>query len=105
MKTIAFILILFSMQMPIEAIAQKQLTLHWQQAGKLPAETGESVFPAQEHKGVAGAVIGWHNNVLMVAGGANFPEALPWEGGKKKYHNQIHLFEKKRKSICLFSYS
>ena len=95
MKTIAFILILFSMQMPIEAIAQKQLTLHWQLAGKLPAETGEPVFRAQEHKGVAGAVIGWHNNILMVAGGANFPEALPWEGGKKKYHNQIHLFEKK----------
>jgi N-acetylneuraminate epimerase len=88
MKKIAFILILLSMQMPFEAIAQKQLSLHWQHAGQLPA-VGE------EHKGVAGAVIGWHNNILMVAGGANFPEVLPWEGGKKKFHNQIHLFEKR----------
>lgn len=94
MKTIALILILFSMQMPIEAIAQKQLTLHWQLAGKLPAEADIPVA-GEEHKGVAGAVIGWYNNVLMVAGGANFPDALPWDGGKKKYHNQIHLFEKK----------
>ena len=93
MKTIALILILFCMQMPNEAIAQKQLTLHWQLAGKLPAEADKPA--GEEHKGVAGAVIGWHNNLLMVAGGANFPEALPWEGGKKKYHNQIHLFEKK----------
>jgi N-acetylneuraminic acid mutarotase len=95
MKRIALILILFSMQMPFEAIAQKQLTLHWQLAGQLPSETVGDERTAQEYKGVAGAVIGWHNNMLMVAGGANFPEALPWEGGKKKYHNQIHLFEKK----------
>jgi N-acetylneuraminic acid mutarotase len=95
MKTIALILILFSMQMPIEAIAQHSLTLHWQLAGKLPAEIIGNASAAQENKGVAGAVIGWHNNILMVAGGANFPEALPWEGGKKKYHNQIHLFEKR----------
>lgn len=95
MKTIAFIFILFSMQMPNEAIAQHSLTLHWQLAGKLPAETVGDARATQEHKGVAGAVIGWHNNILMVAGGANFPEALPWEGGKKKYHNQIFLFEKR----------
>jgi len=94
MKTIALILILFFMQMPNEAIAQKQLTLHWQLAGKLPAEADKPAA-VEEHKGVAGAVIGLHNNILMIAGGANFPEALPWEGGKKKYHNQIHLFEKK----------
>ena len=75
--------------MPIEAIAQQPITLQWEIAGKLPAEAGE------EHKGVAGAVIGWYNNILMVAGGANFPDALPWEGGKKKYHTKIALFEKR----------
>ena len=98
MKTIALILILFSMQMPIEAIAQKQLTLHWQLAGKLPAEADKPAAGV-EHKGVAGAVTGWYNNVLMVAGGANFPDVLPWEGGKKKYHNQIFLFEKKNQQF------
>ena len=98
MKIVVFILILFSMQMPFEAIAQKQLTLHWQLAGQLPVETGKLAV-GEEHKGVAGAVIGWHNNILMVAGGANFPDALPWEGGKKKYHNQIFLFEKKGQQL------
>lgn len=89
MKTVVFILILLRMLMPIEAIAQQPITLQWEIAGKLPAEAGE------EHKGVAGAVIGWYNNILMVAGGANFPDALPWEGGKKKYHTKIALFEKR----------
>ena len=94
MKTIALILIIFSMQLSIDVIAQDSLTLQWQLAGILPPETFGDARAMQEHKGVAGAVIGWHHNILMVAGGANFPEAPPWEGGKKKYHNQIYLFEK-----------
>jgi N-acetylneuraminic acid mutarotase len=36
------------------------------------------------------------NNMLIVAGGANFPEAMPWEGGKKKYHDEITVFSKNK---------
>jgi N-acetylneuraminate epimerase len=31
----------------------------------------------------------------LVAGGANFPNGLPWEGGKKYYSNEIHVLQKK----------
>ena len=34
--------------------------------------------------GVAGAFSGVHNGAMVVAGGANFPNGMPWEGGKKQ---------------------
>jgi len=34
--------------------------------------------------GVAGPVVGIINDQLVVAGGSNFPDSLPWMGGKKK---------------------
>ena len=44
--------------------------------------------------GFAGAINAVTNNVLLVAGGANFPDKKPWEGGKKHYSNEIHVLEK-----------
>lgn len=41
--------------------------------------------------GVAGILAGVHDGVVIAAGGANFPELPPWEGGKKKYHADIHV--------------
>lgn len=41
--------------------------------------------------GVAGILAGEHRNVLIAAGGANFPERPPWEGGTKAYHDDIHV--------------
>ena len=49
--------------------------------------------------GVAGPVVGIINDQLVVAGGSNFPDSLPWMGGKKKYYNQVFVFEKKNKQI------
>lgn len=46
------------------------------------------------HPGLAGALTGVHRDVLIVAGGANFPEGKPWEGGKKVYHTTIYLLAK-----------
>ena len=45
--------------------------------------------------GLAGPINGLHNNVLLVAGGANFPDKMPWEGGKKRYADAIHVLENK----------
>lgn len=36
--------------------------------------------------GVAGPVTGVTGDVFIVAGGANFPEGMPWDGGVKRYH-------------------
>lgn len=41
--------------------------------------------------GVAGPYVGTDQGTLMVAGGANFPQALPWKGGTKVYHDAIYL--------------
>lgn len=43
--------------------------------------------------GYAGMLGGSHNGVLLAAGGANFPEGMPWEGGKKVWSNAIFIFE------------
>src|SRR5699024_4827430 len=45
--------------------------------------------------GLAGAFVGAPNNqTLIIAGGANFPQKAPWEGGHRKYYNQIHVLSK-----------
>lgn len=54
----------------------------------LPAEQGSPISI-----GYAGMLGGEHNGVILAAGGANFPEAKPWEGGKKIWSDQIFIFE------------
>lgn len=44
--------------------------------------------------GFAGPINGVHNDVFIVTGGANFPYKMPWEGGKKKYSDEIHVLQK-----------
>ncbi len=44
--------------------------------------------------GFAGAINAVSNNVLLIAGGANFPDEMPWEGGKKIYSSEIRVLEK-----------
>ena len=55
----------------------------------LPSEKSDS-----ESLGFAGMLGGGHNGVIIAAGGANFPEGLPWEGGKKVWSNSIYILEK-----------
>ncbi|GAB3647078.1 sodium/solute symporter [Echinicola sediminis] len=55
----------------------------------LPPEEGDSLA-----LGFAGMFAGVHENVLILAGGANFPEKEPWKGGKKQYSQNVHVLEK-----------
>lgn len=54
----------------------------------LPAQTKGS-----PSLGFAGMMGGAHKDVLLVAGGANFPDGLPWEGGKKVYSDKIYILK------------
>jgi SSS family transporter len=36
---------------------------------------------------------GVHRGTLIVAGGANFPDKKPWEGGTKVWHNSVFVLE------------
>ena len=49
--------------------------------------------PNLSNPGVAGAFSGIINNKLIIAGGANFPDKMPWEGGAKVIHDKIDVFE------------
>ena len=50
--------------------------------------------PLPDSLGVAGAFAGVSGGALMVAGGANFPGKMPWEGGKKVWHDTVYALER-----------
>jgi len=60
--------------------SQNAVTPSWQQLPSYPRT-----------RGVAGILAGVHRGVLIAAGGANFPDLPPWEGGKKAYYDDIHV--------------
>lgn len=66
-----------------------------------PPPTGSTAAPAPgltwsklpslpDPLGVAGPFAGVSGGTLLVAGGANFPDKMPWEGGKKVWHGTVH---------------
>jgi len=54
-------------------------SLHWSQLPPLP-----------DALGVAGPFAGVSGDTLLVAGGANFPGKMPWEGGQKIWHDDVY---------------
>src|SRR6185369_2510250 len=50
--------------------------------------------PLPDALGVAGAFAGESGGALLVAGGANFPDKMPWEGGKKVWHDTVWVLER-----------
>lgn len=59
------------------------VALDWQQLPVLP-----------DPLGVAGAFAGVSDGALIVAGGANFPDKLPWNGGRKVWHDAVYVLER-----------
>lgn len=47
-----------------------------------------------DKEGFAGPFAGVSNGALLVAGGANFPDQKPWEGGTKVWHDSVFVLEK-----------
>lgn len=43
------------------------------------------------NKGIAGAFFGFSNEWLVLAGGANYPDSVPWKGGMKKWHRTAYI--------------
>jgi solute:Na+ symporter, SSS family len=61
----------------------------WSELPEIPPAPGEA-----RQFGLAGAFAGVHNDALIVAGGANFPNGAPWEDGKKKWWDDIYVLVK-----------
>ena len=51
--------------------------------------------PLPDREGFAGMFAGIVSDRLVVAGGANFPEGYPWEGGRKYWYDTIYVLETK----------
>jgi len=93
------VLTLLAMAFLLSGSAQKVkgIVLKWKVAVEIP-----SFSDSVKSLGFAGPVTGVSNNVLIVAGGANFPDGMPWLGGKKKYYNDVYVFIKNRKKVIPF---
>ncbi|MFP6905118.1 MAG: hypothetical protein VCG02_07870 [Verrucomicrobiota bacterium] len=61
----------------------------WKNIAELPPAPGR-----ERHPGLAGPFVGVHNDVLIIGGGANYPDAPPWNGGKKVYYDEIFVLKK-----------
>lgn len=47
----------------------------------------------QPNPGLAGAFSGITGDKLILAGGANFPDQKPWEGGMKAFYDRIYIYQ------------
>lgn len=89
MKSLSLLLVLVLLGQPanvwaVESTgpeALENISLDWRQLPDLPDELG-----------VAGPFVGVHDDALIVAGGANFPEPV-WEN-EKVWHDRIHVLTK-----------
>jgi solute:Na+ symporter, SSS family len=70
------------------ACASQVVDIAWSELPPLPPSAGQRVQP-----GVAGPFVGVHRGALLVAGGANFPEKMPWDGGAKIWWDDIWVLE------------
>lgn len=62
--------------------AAGQAAIEWTQVSALPDAIG-----------FAGSFAGVSGGTLLVAGGANFPERPPWQGGTKVWHDRVFAFD------------
>lgn len=74
----------------------QDISIQWSLSGTLPPLPGQTVA-----LGFAGPISGVHQEVLMVAGGANFPDGMPWAGGKKKYYAEGFVMKRTQKDSLL----
>ena len=49
--------------------------------------------PIPDEEGFAGLFAGVSDNMLICAGGANFPHKKPWEGGIKQWYDHIYILD------------
>ncbi|HEY4206198.1 MAG TPA: hypothetical protein VGM31_05260 [Puia sp.] len=63
----------------------------------LPAQEGKIDWsvPVRLPQGLAGVLAGVDHGVMLVGGGCNFPDSMPWAGGKKRYYHAVYVVERR----------
>src|SRR5690606_29353744 len=70
------------------ATNEKPKNIRWDTTTILPPNGDGS-----NHIGIAGPITGIIGDKLLIAGGANFPDKMPWDGGTKHYATQAYLYQ------------
>ena len=98
MKQYYYIICILLMLIADQIVAQHSAawSINFAVAASLPSDANK-----QTSEGYAGAVTGVHQNHLLLAGGANFPDAMPWQGGKKMYHSNIFIYQQSKGQLQL----
>lgn len=91
-----YLLTIVLLLLSLKTISQKinQTKINWSVWSTLPIAEGQD-----KQKGLAGASSGLSNDVMLIAGGSNFADGLPWKGGQKKYFNDIYVVQKHGKNF------
>ena len=84
------LLLLFNISVINPALSKDRFRneIIWQELPALPAAPGQVVQP-----GLASPFSGVSENMLLVAGGCNFPAKEVWEGGQKVYYDDAFALE------------
>jgi len=74
-----------------DAFSQKTgiKSIEWKKVATLPDADGNPSI------GFAGAINAVYSGSMIVGGGANFPDKMPWDGGKKHYSDEINVLQMK----------
>lgn len=65
----------------------KMEKIEWDNSLKLPCLDGVANI------GIAGAFSGFIGNTLVVGGGSNFPDNMPWRGGQKTWSSTLYYID------------
>ena len=88
MRKTGVLLLIFMMTMSCSEKPEKAWIV-WDNDIVLPPVAGMPV-----NIGLAGAFAGFGGQgKLMIAGGANFPDSYPWEGGAKKWWRTLYVLD------------
>lgn len=63
-------------------------------AGRVSGGDWRQCTALPDMEGFAGCFAGISHGALLVAGGANFPDAKPWDGGKKVWYDTVFVLER-----------
>ena len=82
-------MVFFGCSFAFEKSPASNSPFEWRELPQLPPASGEAT-----QAGLAGPFAGVHQDALIVAGGANFPNLPPWKGGKKVWWDDVYVLQR-----------
>ena len=93
-KKIQFFIVCVCLVFASTAQKKYESPINWKQSGVLPVQPNGLI-----HMGLSGVVSGLVGDQIIIAGGNNFPEGLPWEGGIKKYYKRVIVYNNQKDTL------